>query len=47
MKVHTTTTVMTVMPFMLIVQLVFAGYFSIPDVLKDVTDMMISKWGTQ
>lgn len=45
--VHTTTTAMTVMPFMLIVQLVFAGYFSIPDVLKDVTDMMISKWGTQ
>ncbi len=45
--VHTTTTAMTVMPFMLIVQLVFAGYFNIPDILKDVTDMMISKWGTQ
>ncbi|MCR4590926.1 MAG: ABC transporter permease [Lachnospiraceae bacterium] len=45
--VHTTTTAMTVMPFMLIVQLVFAGYFSIPDSLKDVTDMMISKWGIQ
>ncbi len=45
--VHTTTTAMTVMPFMLIVQLVFAGYFSIPEALKDVTDTMISKWGTQ
>ncbi len=45
--VHTTTTAMTVMPFMLIVQLVFAGYFDIPAILKDVTDMMISKWGTQ
>lgn len=45
--VHTTTTAMTVMPFMLIVQLVFAGYFSIPALLNDVMDMMISKWGTQ
>ncbi len=45
--VHTTTTAMTVMPFMLIVQLVFAGYFSIPEALSQVTDLMISKWGTQ
>nr|MCR5788344.1 ABC transporter permease [Lachnospiraceae bacterium] len=44
---HTTTTAMTVMPFMLIVQLIFAGYFSIPAALKDLTDMMISKWGIQ
>ena len=45
--VHTTTTAMTVMPFMLIVQLVFAGYFSIPASLSEITDLMISKWGTQ
>ena len=45
--VHTTTTAMTAMPFMLIVQLVFAGYFSIPEALSEVTNLMIAKWGTQ
>ena len=45
--VRNTTAAMTVMPFMLIVQLVFAGYFSIPNMLREVTDLMISKWGTQ
>ncbi len=45
--VHNTTTAMTVMPFMLIVQLVFAGYFNIPAALSEVTNLMVSKWGTQ
>ena len=45
--VHNTTTAMTVMPFMLIVQLVFAGYFTVPKFMQDVTNLMLSKWGTQ
>ena len=45
--VRTTTAAMTVMPFMLIVQLVFAGFFTLPDMLNDVSDLMISKWGVQ
>lgn len=45
--VHSTTTAMTVMPFLLIVQLVFAGFFSLPDTLGDVSNAMISKWGVQ
>ncbi len=45
--VHSTTSAMTVMPFMLIVQLVFAGFFGLPDSLSDVSSLMISKWGLQ
>ncbi|MCR5402478.1 MAG: ABC transporter permease [Butyrivibrio sp.] len=45
--VHSTTTAMTVMPFLLIVQLVFAGFFSLPESLNGVSDLMISKWGVQ
>ncbi len=43
--VHSTTSAMTVMPFMLIVQLVFAGFFSLPSSLTEIADLMISKWG--
>ncbi len=45
--VHSTTAAMTLMPFMLIVQLVFAGFFSLPSSLSDVSDLMLSKWGIQ
>lgn len=43
--VRSTTSAMTVMPFMLIVQLVFAGFLSLPAKLRDVSDLMITKWG--
>ncbi|MCR5651186.1 MAG: ABC transporter permease [Lachnospiraceae bacterium] len=45
--VHTPMTAMTVMPFLLIVQLVFAGFFELPHMLGDVSDLMISRWGVQ
>ena len=45
--VHTPMAAMTVMPFMLIVQLVFAGFFTLPDMLNDVSDLMVSRWGVQ
>ncbi len=46
--VHTTTTAMTVMPFLLIIQLLFSGgFFSLPASLNSLTDLMISKWGMQ
>ena len=45
--VHSTTTAMTLMPFMLIIQLVFAGFFALPESLSDVADLMLSKWGIQ
>lgn len=46
--VHTTTTAMTVMPFLLIVQLLFSGgFFSLPASLSGLTNLMISKWGMQ
>lgn len=42
----TTTTAMTVMPFLLIVQLVFSGgFFSLPDSAEPLTDFTIAKWG--
>lgn len=42
----TTTTAMTVMPFLLIVQLVFSGgFFSLPDAAEPLTDFTIAKWG--
>ncbi|MCR4589995.1 MAG: ABC transporter permease [Lachnospiraceae bacterium] len=43
--VHSTTSAMTVMPFMLIVQLVFAGFLQLPEYLKEVSDLMITRWG--
>ena len=45
--VRTPMTAMTVMPFLLIVQLVFAGFFSLPASLNEVSDLMISKWGVR
>lgn len=45
--VKTSMMAMTVMPFMLIVQLVFAGFIQLPEKLADVTKLMISKWGVR
>lgn len=46
--VHTTTSAMTVMPFLLIIQLLFSdGYFSLPASISGITNLMISKWGMQ
>ncbi len=45
--VHSQMAAMTVMPFMLIIQLVFSGFIMLPDYLKDVSRLMISKWGVQ
>lgn len=44
--VRNTTTAMTVMPFLLIFQLVFSGgFFSLPDSLIPLTNLTITKWG--
>ncbi|MBQ7274318.1 MAG: ABC transporter permease [Clostridiales bacterium] len=44
--VRNTTTAMTVMPFLLIFQLVFSGgFFSLPDSITFLTDYTITKWG--
>ena len=44
--VHTTTTAMTLMPFLLIFQLVFSGaYFDLPKAAMGITFLSISKWG--
>ena len=44
--VHTTTTAMTLMPFLLIFQLVFSGaYFELPSAAMGITFFTISKWG--
>lgn len=44
--VHTTTTAMTVMPFLLIVQLVFAGVaFPLHGLPEKISNASISKWG--
>ena len=45
--VKTPMAAMTVMPFMLIIQLVFAGFIQLPETLSDVTKLMLSKWGVQ
>ena len=45
--VHSTTSAMTVMPFMLIIQLVFTGFFGVPESLSGLSSLMISKWGLQ
>ena len=43
--VHNTTTAMTVMPFLLIFQLVFStGFFSLPDSVKWMSNLTITKW---
>ncbi len=43
---HTTTTAMTVMPFLLIVELVFSGaFFSLPQEAMVLTNLTASKWG--
>ncbi len=44
--VRNTTTAMTVMPFLLIFQLVFSsGFFALPDSITFLTDYTITKWG--
>ena len=44
--VHTTTTAMTVMPFMLIFQLVFSGgFFQLDGIALKITDYTVAKWG--
>ncbi len=44
--VHTTTTAMTVMPFMLIFQLIFSGVLVVLEgPAKTITDFTITKWG--
>jgi hypothetical protein len=44
--VHSTTTAMTIMPFLLIFQLVFSGgFFSLSGTALQLTDVTISKWG--
>ncbi|MCR5301022.1 MAG: ABC transporter permease [Lachnospiraceae bacterium] len=45
--VHSEMAAMTVMPFMLIIQLVFSGFIALPQSISDATDLMISKWGVQ
>ena len=45
--VHSQMAAMTVMPFILIIQLVFSGFIALPDILSDVSSLMISKWGVQ
>ncbi|MCR5674375.1 MAG: ABC transporter permease [Lachnospiraceae bacterium] len=43
---HTTTAAMTVMPFLLIVQLLFSGsFFSLPANVMPLSNLTISKWG--
>jgi hypothetical protein len=43
---HTTTTAMTIMPFLLIFQLVFSGgFFSIPKSAEPITNLTVAKWG--
>lgn len=44
--VHSTTTAMTIMPFLLIFQLVFSGaFFQLDGIALKITDFTISKWG--
>lgn len=44
--VHTTTTAMTVMPFLLIVELVFSGtFFALPPRIEAVSSFTVSRWG--
>ena len=44
--VHSTTAAMTVMPFVLIIQLVFSGaFFQLEGFAKKITSFTISKWG--
>lgn len=44
--VHSTTTAMTIMPFMLIFQLVFSGgFFQLNGAAVKITDFTVSKWG--
>jgi ABC-type multidrug transport system ATPase subunit len=44
--VHTTTTAMTVMPFLLIVELLFSGAaFTLDDSTKAISNLTVSKWG--
>ena len=46
--VHTTTTAMTVMPFLLIFQLVFSGaFFQLEGVAQSITALTISRWGME
>lgn len=41
----TTTAAMTIMPFLLIVQLLFSGFFSLPNTVMPFTNLTVTKWG--
>ncbi len=45
--VHSQMSAMTVMPFMLIIQLVFSGFIALPNAISDISKLMLSKWGVQ
>lgn len=45
--VHSQMAAMTVMPFMLIIQLVFSGFIALPASVSDISNLMLSKWGVQ
>ena len=45
--VHSEMAAMTVMPFVLIIQLVFSGFIALPESFSEVSDLMLSKWGVQ
>ena len=46
--VHSTTTAMTVMPFLLIFQLVFSGaFFQLEGIAQKITALTISRWGME
>ncbi|MCR4740266.1 MAG: ABC transporter permease [Lachnospiraceae bacterium] len=45
--VRTPMAAMTVMPFMLILQLVFAGFISLPSRFNEITKLMVSNWGVR
>ena len=45
--VHSEMAAMTVMPFVLIIQLVFSGFIALPASFSDISDLMLSKWGVQ
>lgn len=42
--VHSQMAAMTVMPFMLIIQLVFSGFIALPERFAGISNLMISKW---
>ena len=45
--VHSQMAAMTVMPFMLIIQLVFSGFIALPESVAEISSLMLSKYGVQ